>query len=333
MNNFKYEGVNWNNPTSDYIEMFWNQNTSQFWLDTEIPVSKDLKSWVKLSDDEKSTYMKVLAGLTALDTEQGNVGMPALAMSVNDPQKKAVLMFQAAMEEIHAKSYSTIFTTVESTEKINEVFEWIKEDKNLQFKLKVIDEIYTSVKKGDSLSLYKAMVASVFLESYLFYSGFFYPLYLSGQGKMMASSEIIKLIVRDESVHGVFVGLLAQEEYNKLTNEQKAEADNFIVELLLKLYDNEMEYTENLYDPIGLTHEVKKFIRYNANKALMNIGREPYFESEEVNPVVLNGIRTDTSTHDFFSTKGKGYQKGIVEALKDEDFEFLNELVEKSHQF
>ena len=52
-----------------------------------------------------------------------------------------------------------------------------------------------------------AMVASVFLESYLFYSGFFYPLYLAGQGKLTASGEIINLIIRDESIHGVFVGI------------------------------------------------------------------------------------------------------------------------------
>ncbi|WP_249652593.1 ribonucleotide-diphosphate reductase subunit beta, partial [Lysinibacillus sp. D4A1_S13] len=34
--------------------------------------------------------------------------------------------------------------------------------------------------------LYMAMVASVFLESYLFYSGIFYPLYLAGLGKLTA---------------------------------------------------------------------------------------------------------------------------------------------------
>jgi ribonucleoside-diphosphate reductase beta chain len=326
----RFEAVNWNSPEADYTEMLWTQNTSQFWLDTEIPISKDLKTWSKLNEQEKITFMRVLGGLTLLDTEQGNVGMPLIAQHVQEKQKKAILIFQAAMEEIHAKSYSTIFTTVASSEMINDTFNWVKEDKHLQYKTSIIDKIYREIREGDRISLYKAMVASVFLESFLFYSGFFYPLFLAGQGKMVASGEIIQLIIRDESVHGVFVGLLAQEVFQQLSVEEQETATSFLFDLLIKLYKNELEYTEKLYDPIGLTHEVKKFVRYNGNKALMNLGIEPIFEIEEVNPVVLNGIRTETSTHDFFSTKGKGYQKGRVEPLQDDDFTFLNQKVLES---
>jgi len=218
-------------------------------------------------------------------------------------------------------------------EMINETFEWVKENKHLQYKTSVIDAIYRDIKLNDGLSLYKAMVASVFLESFLFYSGFFYPLYLAGQGKMVASGEIIKLIIRDESVHGVFVGLLAQEVFEGLNNEEKQLATAFVPKLLDDLYRNELEYSEMLYDDIELTHEVKKYIRYNGNKALMNLGLEPIFEEEDVNPVVLNGIRTETSTHDFFSTKGNGYQKGKVEPLHDKDFISLNERVKQSNIF
>lgn len=327
----KFEAVNWNAPETDYTEMLWTQNTSQFWLDTEIPVSKDLKSWTELSSAEKNTFMKVLGGLTLLDTEQGNVGMPLIAQHVEGKQKKAILIFQAAMEEIHAKSYSTIFTTVASSERISETFQWVRGNKYLQYKTQRIDSYYRNIEQGEQLSLYQAMVASVFLESFLFYSGFFYPLYLAGQGKMVASGEIIKLIIRDESVHGVFVGLLAQEVFQQLSAEEQDIAEKFVSELLMDLYKNELEYTEELYDPIGLTHEVKKYIRYNANKALMNLGIESAFEEEEINPVVLNGIRTETSTHDFFSTKGKGYQKGTVEPLRDDDFAFLDQRVKESN--
>lgn len=322
-----HEAVNWNEPERDYTEMLWRQNTSQFWLDTEIPISKDLKSWANLSADEKWTFMRVLGGLTLLDTEQGNMGMPMIALHVKEKQKKAILIFQGAMEEIHAKSYSTIFTTVASSKMIEETFNWIKEDKHLQFKTAKIVTYYKAIQEDDPYSLYQAMVASVFLESFLFYSGFFYPLFLAGQGKMVASGEIIKLIIRDESVHGVFVGLLAQEVFAQLVDDDKDKASQFVYALLDELYKNELEYTEKLYDRIDLTHEVKKYIRYNANKALMNLGLEPHFPEEEVNPVVLNGLRTETSTHDFFSTKGTGYQKGTIEPLRDEDFDFLNQRV------
>ena len=50
-----------------------------------------------------------------------------------------------------------------------------------------------------------ARVSSVFLETFLFYSGFYYPLYLAGQGKMTTSGEIIRKILLDESIHGVLL--------------------------------------------------------------------------------------------------------------------------------
>lgn len=318
------EAVNWDRQTSDYANMFWEQNTKQFWLDTEIPVSKDKKTWETLSDKEQDTYMKVLSGLTLLDTEQGGIGMPHIALHVKDLQDKAVLTFMSAMEQVHAKSYSTIFTTLTSKQKIDEVFEWIKQNKWLQQKATVIESFYKNI--TDDFSLAKAMIASVFLESFLFYSGFYYPLLLAGQGKLKNSGEIIRLIIRDESIHGVFVGLLYQVVKNEFSVAQQEQLDHFAIELLNKLYEIECRYTEEVYDALNLTSDVKKFIRYNANKALMNLGYDSYFVAEEVNPVVLNGLNTETSTHDFFSQKGNGYVKIKVEPLKDNDFDYLRQL-------
>ncbi|WP_303982707.1 class 1b ribonucleoside-diphosphate reductase subunit beta [Niallia circulans] len=318
-----FDAANWSKPEDDFTQMFYNQNTKQFWLPEEISLNGDILTWKYLGEKEQDTYMKVLAGLTLLDTEQGNTGMPIVAEHVDGHQRKAVLNFMAMMENaVHAKSYSNIFMTLAPTETINEVFEWVKENKFLQKKAEVIVGLYRSIQKGDPISLFKGMVASVYLESFLFYSGFYYPLYFYGQGKLMQSGEIINLILRDEAIHGVYVGLLAQEIYNKQTPEVQKELHEFSLNLLTDLYENEVEYTEDIYDQVNLSHDVKKFIRYNANKALMNLGFTPYFEEEEINPIVLNGLNTKTKSHDFFSMKGNGYKKATVEPLKDEDFIF-----------
>lgn len=326
-----YDAANWSKHEDDFTQMFYNQNVKQFWLPEEISLNGDLLTWKYLGANEQDTYMKVLAGLTLLDTEQGNTGMPIIAEHVQGHQRKAVLNFMAMMENaVHAKSYSNIFMTLAPTETINEVFEWVKENKYLQKKARIIVGIYETIKKDDELSLFKAMVASVYLESFLFYSGFYYPLYFYGQGKLMQSGEIINLILRDESIHGVYVGLLAQEIYKKQSSEVKEELKSFSLELLDTLYQNELAYTEDIYDQVELAHDVKKFIRYNANKALMNLGFDPFFEDEEINPIVLNGLNTKTKSHDFFSMKGNGYKKATVEPIKDEDFYFTEK--EKQEQ-
>ncbi|OWA34507.1 class 1b ribonucleoside-diphosphate reductase subunit beta [Saccharibacillus sp. O16] len=317
------KAVNWNRPADDFTLMFWNQNIMQFWTDDEIPLSDDKMSWITLNEDEQEAYMQVLGGLTLLDTVQGGVGMPQIMEHVENLQRKAVLAFMGMMEQIHAKSYSSIFTTLASTEEIDKVFRWVEENPLLQKKAAIISKYYQNIQTPKDL--YLAMGASVMLESYLFYSGFFYPLYLAGQGKMTSSGEIIDLILRDESIHGLYVGVLAQEVLRDLPASEAEAATKELYELLHTLQANEEQYTEQLYTKIGLKEEVDKFVRYNANKAMMNLGLEPQFEEddESINPIVLNGLKTQTKQHDFFSKKGNGYVRTVhVEPLRDEDFLF-----------
>lgn len=313
-----HKAVNWNKEDDNFTQAFWEQNVKQFWLPEEIPVSKDLKVWNELNERERDLYKKVLAGLTLLDTKQGNNGIPSMMSLTDNFQRKAVLSFMGTMEEIHAKSYSSIFTTLLSNREIDDLFEWIEEEKILQRKAELILEQYENT--NDEKSLYLSMVTSVFLESFLFYSGFFYPLFLAGQGKMVSSGEIISLILRDESLHGKYIGLLAKEKFESFNEEEKIELKNKMYEIFNDLMENEIEYTKLIYKDSNLEEEVINFLQYNANRALENLGFEDYYEVKPVNPIVLNGLSTETKTHDFFSTKGNGYQKGIYEELKDEDF-------------
>ena len=313
-----HKAVNWNKEDDNFTQAFWEQNVKQFWLPEEISVSKDLKNWNELSERERTLYKRVLAGLTLLDTKQGNNGIPSMMSLTENFQRKAVLSFMGTMEEIHAKSYSSIFTTLLSNREIDELFDWIETEETLQRKAELILEQYENTK--DEKSLYLSMVTSVFLESFLFYSGFFYPLFLAGQGKMVASGEIISLILRDESLHGKYIGLLAQEKYNAFSDEVKKELNEKMYEIFNKLMENEINYTKLIYAESGMENEVINFLKYNANRALENLGFDNYYEVEPINPIVLNGLSTETKTHDFFSTKGNGYQKGIYEELEDEDF-------------
>lgn len=318
-----HQAVNWNKEDDNFTQAFWEQNVKQFWLPEEISVSKDLKVWAELNEAQRNLYKKVLGGLTLLDTKQANNGVPSMMSLTDNLQRKAVLSFMGTMEEIHAKSYSSIFTTLLSSSDIDNIFKWIETEPTLQRKAEIILKNYDNVitKKG----LYKTMVTSVFLESFLFYSGFFYPLYLAGQGKMMASGEIISLILRDESLHGKYIGLLAQEIYEVFSQEEKHYLLKEVKDIFWKLYNNELEYVKTIYKGTNLEEQVITYMQFNANSAFENLGFEKPFENitkESINPIVLNGLSTETKTHDFFSVKGNGYQKGVYEELLDEDFKF-----------
>lgn len=342
MKNKQYTGANWNVPEDDFTQSFYEQNLSQFWRPEDIAMQPDLNVWHILPKNVQDAYAENLQVLTFLDTYQGDIGMPVVSRSMPEEmhQAKSVLNFMAAMENaVHAKSYSNIFMTYMSNEQIDELFVWGEKNEYLQKILDIIVGHYRHLDKMTyqrnynmenvnfsqldfEIAQYKAMVASVFLESWLFYSGFYYPLWFYGQGKLMQAGEIINLILRDESIHGLYVGRLATLLYESFDIELQGEMKKFTMSLLEELYEQEIALIEQIYDKVDLSHDVKIFVRYNANKALMNLGFDNFFEYEEVNPVVLNGLNTETKTMDNFSMKGNGYQKMKSEALADDDFYF-----------
>lgn len=89
---------------------------------------------------------------------------------------------------MHAKSYSSIFSTLNTPSEIDEIFEWTNTNPRIQYKAKVINDIYEN---GTPL---QKKAASVMLESFLFYSGFYAPLYYLGINKMPNVAEVIRLI-------------------------------------------------------------------------------------------------------------------------------------------
>jgi ribonucleoside-diphosphate reductase beta chain len=313
-----FKAINWNAIEDMLDKVTYEQLTSQFWLSTRMPVSKDKSDWTKLPDVEKRLVEKVFGGLTMLDTLQSEDGIDALKKDANTQHEIAVLNNIAFMESEHARSYSSIFSTLNTNKEIEDIFRWSEENEFLQTKARIISGIYNN---GTPL---EKKIASVFLESFLFYSGFYTPLYYLGKAKLINVAEVIKLIIRDESAHGAYIGYKFKIGFNQLSNEDQDKLKSWAYNLLYELYENEVKYTQNLYDEVGWTEEVKVFLRYNANKALMNLGLSPLFSDtvDDVNPIVINGLSTGTTNHDFFSTVGNGYLMSVVEEMNDEDYDY-----------
>lgn len=316
MNNYK--AINWNDISDEIDKATWEKLTEQFWLDTRVPVSNDLKDWRSLDDNHRWVVSHVFGGLTLLDTLQSQDGMAALRKDVRTQEETAVLNNIQFMESVHSKAYSTIFSTLNTPDEISDIFNWSDTEEFLQNKAKRIYELY-----HDDEDPLKKKVSSVFLETFLFYSGFFTPLWYLGHNKLPNVAEIIKLILRDESVHGTYIGYKFQLGFQQLDKPEQERLKGWVYDFLFALYQNEVKYTHLLYDQVGWTQKVITFIRYNANKALMNLGLDPLFPdtAREVDPIVMNGISTTTANHDFFSQVGNGYRLGQVEAMHTKDYD------------
>lgn len=313
------EPINWN-AIEDSVDLdVWNKLTSNFWLPEKIPLSNDVNSWATLTDAEKLLTIRVFAGLTTLDTVQATTGAISLIKDAVTAHEEAVYTNIAFMESVHAKSYSSIFSTLCSDREIEEVFRWARENRFIQTKERLILERYN----GEDP--YKKKIASTLLESFLFYSGFYLPLYWSSRSKLTNSADLIRLIIRDEAVHGYYIGYKFQRSVELLSPEKQEELADFTYDLLTELYENEEKYTQDLYDSVGLTEDVKAFLRYNANKALQNLGYAPLFgkDSAQFDPAVMSALAPNSGeNHDFFSGSGSSYVIGKAEQLDDEDWDF-----------
>lgn len=311
--------INWNCLEDEKDLEVWDRLTGNFWLPEKVPVSNDIPSWQAMSEAERVLTMRVFTGLTLLDTIQGTVGAVSLIPDALTPHEEAVYTNIAFMESVHAKSYSSIFSTLCSSAEIDAAFAWSEENGPLQRKAQIVLDYY----EGDNPL--KRKVASTLLESFLFYSGFYLPMYFSSHAKLTNTADVIRLIIRDEAVHGYYIGYKYQRQLEMASEGERREMQSYTYDLLNELYDNEVEYTESLYESVGLVEDVEKFLRYNGNKALMNLGYAALFPGEicDVNPAILAALSPNADeNHDFFSGSGSSYVMGKAVETDDTDWDF-----------
>jgi ribonucleoside-diphosphate reductase beta chain len=311
--------IDWNRIEDLKDQEVWDRLTGNFWLPEKVPLSNDLTSWATLTEAEQVLTNRVFAGLTLLDTIQGTVGAVSLIPDALTPHEEAVYTNIAFMESVHAKSYSSIFSTLCSSTEIDAAFDWSRENEHLQRKAQIVLGHY----RGEDPLARK--VASVMLESFLFYSGFYLPLYFSSRAKLTNTADLIRLIIRDEAVHGYYIGYKFQRGLELAGGGRAEELGGFALDLMMELYLNELEYTRDLYSGVGLTEDVERFLGYNANKALMNLGFEAVFGPDQtgVSPAILASLAPDADeNHDFFSGSGSSYVIARSVETEDEDWAF-----------
>ena len=151
-----YKSMNWNKLEDQIDKETWEKLTSQFWLDTRIPLSNDLDDWRTLSPAEQTVVGHVFGGLTLLDTLQSQDGIQAMLKDVRTQAETAVFNNIEFMESVHAKSYSSIFSTLNTAEEIDEIFDWTDHNEYLQNKA----NISTTFIKTANLYKRKSLVSS-----------------------------------------------------------------------------------------------------------------------------------------------------------------------------
>ncbi|AAZ53597.2 ribonucleoside-diphosphate reductase beta chain [Mesomycoplasma hyopneumoniae 7448] len=311
--------INWNIINDPKDLEVWTRIVQNFWIPEKIPLSNDLESWRTLSPTWKKVVTRTFTGLTLLDTIQATIGDVAqIKHSLTDHEQVIYTNF-AFMVGVHARSYGSIFSTLCSSEEIEEAHNWVINNEKLQKRARILIPFYVG---EDPL---KSKVAAALMPGFLLYGGFYLPFYLSARSKLPNTSDIIRLILRDKVIHNYYSGYKFQKKVEKLSPEKQDEIKKFTFDLLYKLIELEKDYLYDLYSEVGLAESAIKFSIYNAGKFLQNLGYDSPFSKEEteIEPEIFSQLsaRADEN-HDFFSGNGSSYVMALAEETEDEDWEF-----------
>ena len=310
--------IDWAELTDPMDEVMYNVTISNLWKPSRHKVADDLRGWRSMTAAQRLCIMRIFAGLTCLDTWQAQYGLAALESLATSQHEEHNYSLIKAVEVIHAQSYSYIFTSLAvSKEDKDNALLFASTHPTMARKADILQDGYAS---GDHL---KMQITSVLLESFAFFSGFFYPLYLaSSEDKLLIETGvIISAICRDEATHGYYIGWKFQQAVKKLSEEQQQYYKDWTITQFMRLYEVECEYTELLYADVGMTDKVKKFLGYTGNKAVQNLGYPELFPAEMCDADETVIAATGSGGHeDFFAQTSAKYKLADYEPTPDEEW-------------
>jgi ribonucleotide reductase beta subunit family protein with ferritin-like domain len=212
---------------NDIWEMYKKQ-VDCFWRAEEIDLTKDLKDWDILSQDEKHFISMILAFFAASD----GIVLENLAIRfMNDVQvseARAFYGFQIAMENIHNETYSLLIETyIKNSEEKHRLFNAI--------------EHFPSIKKKsdwaqkwihDNRSSFATRLIAFACVEGIFFSGAFCSIFwIKKRGLLPGLTFSNELISRDEALHCEFAVLLYSKLLKKMNKTRVHEIIKEAVEI------------------------------------------------------------------------------------------------------
>jgi ribonucleotide reductase beta subunit family protein with ferritin-like domain len=193
----------------DDIWKMYQKQVDCFWRPEEIDLSKDLKDWDSLNDNERYYISMILAFFAASD----GIVLENLAMRfMNDVQvseARAFYGFQIAMENIHSHTYSVLIETyIKNSEEKNKLFNAIEHFPSIKKKA-----VWAQKWIHDNRSSFATRLIAFACVEGIFFSGAFCSIFwIKKRGLLPGLTFSNELISRDEALHCEFAVLL----YNKL---------------------------------------------------------------------------------------------------------------------
>ena len=291
----------------------WLKHEQSHWLHTEVPMMEDVKDWKKkLTNEEKTFLTNIFRFFTQGDIDVAGGYVNNYLPYFPQPEVRMMLLGFAAREALHIAAYSHLIETLGLPETTyNEFLEYAEMREKHDYVMDI--SLKNSTKENTATHI---AVFSAFTEGMQLFSSFIMLLNFPRMGKMRGMGQIVTWSIVDETQHAENMIKLFRtyiEENKEIWNDDLKGKIYTIAERMVELEDKFIELSFSLGGIEGLTQEeVKKYIRYIADRRLISLGLKGVFKVKR-NPLPWVEEMINAPTHtNFFENRATDYAKGAL---------------------
>jgi len=276
------------------------------WGEWECDLNEDVAQWKsgKISYSEKNFITQILRLFTQSDVIVGGSYVDVFLPRIKNNEARMMMLSFAQRETIHMRSYALLNDTLGFPESEYTAF---LEYEAMADKIEFMQTFDPDTKQG----LAKAIAQTVCNEGMSLFSAFVMLLNFQRFGKLKGMCEIVEWSIRDETMHVDGMTALFRQY---ITENPEVVTDEFkqsiydMYRTAVTLEDKVIDLAFELGAMEGITQsEVKEYIRYIADRRLVNLGLKANWDIS-ANPLPwLDWVLNGDSFKNFFEGRVTDY--------------------------
>jgi ribonucleoside-diphosphate reductase beta chain len=295
----------------------WLTQQRVHWIPEEVPLADDVKDWHhKLAKEERHTLTQIFRFFTQADIEVNNCYMKHYTKVFKPTEVQMMLAAFSNIETVHIAAYSYLLDTIGMPETEYEAFLHYKE---MKAKYDYMQGFNIDSKQDIAKTL---AVFGGFTEGLQLFASFAILLNFPRFNKMKGMGQIVSWSVRDESLHTESIIKLFRTFVSENPEIWTDELQREIYVACSTVVEHEDAFISLAFELGGVeglnAPEVKEYIRYIADRRLIQLGLQPIFRIE-ANPLpwldeILNGVEHTN----FFENRATEYSKAATKGSWDD---------------
>jgi ribonucleoside-diphosphate reductase beta chain len=276
------------------------------WGEWECDLQEDVAQWKsgKISSSEKNFITQILRLFTQSDVIVGGSYVDVFLPRIKNNEARMMMLSFAQRETIHMRSYALLNDTLGFPESEYTAF---LEYEAMADKIEFMQTFDPDTKQG----LAKAIAQTVCNEGMSLFSAFVMLLNFQRFGKLKGMCEIVEWSIRDETMHVDGMTALFRQyitENPEVVNDEFKQSIYDMYRTAVTLEDKVIDLAFELGAMEGITQsEVKEYIRYIADRRLVNLGLKANWDISS-NPLPwLDWVLNGDSFKNFFEGRVTDY--------------------------